>query len=364
MKKPFSNEPMDRREFLRGSLRYGLLAGLAALTARTLTRRGAQSCTNEGICRGCPVYTGCELPQALSAKQAGVPAGISNSAYQEIRRIPGTATPSRSLEIGPDDRLYLATGNSIVILTQEGVREREIALDAPVRSLAIDGEGKIFAGLRDRVEIFNTQGVCTGGWEIPGKRTWITGLALGIDALFIADAGNRVIHRYDFSGRFVARIGEKTSREDGPPGFVIPSPYFSVKLHPDGLLRVNNPGRHRVETYTVDGDFEGAWGKPSGAPDGFCGCCNPIRLALLPDGRVLTCEKGLPRVKLFSATGEFDLLVADERSFPENAKVGAGERDADAALAGIAAAVDSKGRIAILDHVTGEIRILQPKTSA
>jgi hypothetical protein len=46
------------------------------------------------------------------------------------------------------------------------------------------------------------------------------------------------------------RIGERTP-ERSVAGFVIPSPYFDVELHPDGLLRVNNPGRHRIEVYTV-----------------------------------------------------------------------------------------------------------------
>jgi len=134
-----------------------------------------------------------------------------------------------------------------------------------------------------------------------------------------------------------------------------------VKLHPDGLLRINNPGRHRVEAYSFDGDFEGSWGKPTAAIEGFCGCCNPINLAMLPDGRVVTCEKGLPRVKVYNAVGDFDSVVAGTDSFPENAKVGAGEAEAESALAGLDAAVDSKGRIYILDLVTGGVRVMQRK---
>lgn len=362
MKTPSSNQPIDRREFLRGGLRYGLLVGLAAVAGRAISnggRLGAQDCTNRGICSGCPTFDGCGLPQALSAKQAG-PGGNNSDAYEEIRRIPGSNTPARHLEIGPDDRLYLALGNSVIVLTQEGIREREIVLGAAVRCIAVAKDGTIFAGLRDRIETFDATGKRTSIMEIPGKRTWLTGLAVGENDLFAADAGNRVVLRFDRAGKLVGRIGEKND-ERNIPGFVIPSPYFSVRIHPDGLLRVNNPGRHRVEAYTVDGDFEGAWGKASTSLDGFCGCCNPIRLALLPDGRMVTCEKGLPRVKIYSAAGAYESVVAGAAAFPENAKVGAGECDADASLAGLAAAVDSRGRIAILDHVTGEIRILQPK---
>ena len=362
MQKPFHNKPVERRAFLRSGVRYGLLAGLAAVAARSVSggRLGKQTCSNQGICRGCPDYSGCELPQALSAKQAA-PGADTGSAYEEVARIPGGETPSRYITFGPDDRLYLATGDTVVILDQKGASERVLTLDTPVRCVAVAADGTTFVGLRNRIVAFDARGAALSTWNIPGKRTWLTGLAVGANDLFAADAGNRVVLRFDRAGKLLKRIGERDA-ERGIDGFIIPSPYLSVAIHPDGLLRVNNTGRHRVEAYTFDGDFEGAWGKASAAVDGFCGCCNPIRLAPLPDGRMITCEKGQPRVKIYNAAGAFESLVAAPGAFPENAKVGSGTRgDADAALAGLGVAVDSRGRIAILDHVTGEIRLLQLK---
>jgi hypothetical protein len=114
-----------------------------------------------------------------------------------------------------------------------------------------------------------------------------------------------------------------------------------------------------VEAYTFDGDFEGAWGKPTAAIEGFCGCCNPIGLALLSDGRFVTCEKGLPRVKVYSAEGEFESVVAGTESFPENAKACSGLNDC--VHGGLDAAVDSEGRIYILDFVASDIRVMRRK---
>lgn len=74
MKTERAKQAASRREFLRGGVRYTLLAGLAAMSASLVRRRGdrltGQTCINEGICRGCSVFDGCGLPQALSAKQA------------------------------------------------------------------------------------------------------------------------------------------------------------------------------------------------------------------------------------------------------------------------------------------------------
>jgi hypothetical protein len=74
MKTEPAKQAASRREFLRGSVRYTLLAGLAAVSVSLARRRGSrlpgQTCINEGVCRGCSVFDGCGLPQALSAKEA------------------------------------------------------------------------------------------------------------------------------------------------------------------------------------------------------------------------------------------------------------------------------------------------------
>jgi hypothetical protein len=64
----------NRREFLRGGARYTLLAGVAAVSALLIQKRGAalpgQTCVGNSICRSCNVVGDCGLPQALSFKQA------------------------------------------------------------------------------------------------------------------------------------------------------------------------------------------------------------------------------------------------------------------------------------------------------
>ena len=67
----------NRREFLRSISRGGGLLALgftAALLARKQQRLVAagQVCVNRGICGRCPVFGGCELPNALSARHSSV----------------------------------------------------------------------------------------------------------------------------------------------------------------------------------------------------------------------------------------------------------------------------------------------------
>jgi hypothetical protein len=280
--------------------------------------------------------------------------------FEEVRRFAAPREDARRIAFGPDDQLYIAAGKSVSVLDRQGVSLSAIPLSDTARCVAVSREGEVFIGLRDHVEIFDRKGQRRASWESSGPRAWLTGLAVTPSNIFLADAGNRVVLRCDRSGKVLGRIGEKNKSKNSP-GFIVPSPFFDLEMHPDGLFRVTNPGRHRVEAYTVDGDFELAWGKPSAAIDGFCGCCNPIAIALLPDGRIVTCEKGLPRVKVYSADGTFEAVVAGPESFPENVKAAAGEGLSDASHGGLDAAVNSLGEIHILDLVKGDIRVMVRK---
>jgi hypothetical protein len=278
-------------------------------------------------------------------------------AYEETARWKAPHSQARRLAIGHDEMLYVCSGNYVNAMNLAGDGGLEIAFSEPPRCVMPAKDSAIFVGLRDHVEVFDAKGVRKATWDSPGKKPWLTGLAVTDNDVFVADAGNRVILRYDQSGKLIRRIGEK-DKERNIPGFIIPSPFFDVKMARDGLLRVNNPGRHRVEIYTADGDFEGSWGTVSMGIAGFCGCCNPINLALLADGRFVTCEKGLPRVKIYSAEGQFESVVAGVETFAANAKACG---PADCTAGGLDAVAASQGRIIILDFVTGDVRVMARK---
>jgi hypothetical protein len=299
--------------------------------------------------------------------------------YELINEFHSPRPEPKRIACGHENTVLIAAGKHITALDTTGVLRSEIALGAPARALAVAADGPLYVSLRDHIEVrpslstLNSppsavllrrtgQLSTSDTWPSPADRTWITGLAVGANDLFAADAGNRVIWHYDRSGKLLGRLGQKDPARN-IPGLVVPSPFFDIELGSDGLLRAANPGRHQIEYYTRDGALELAWGKPSMALEGFCGCCNPINLALLPDGRVVTCEKGLPRVKVYNARGALEALVAGPECFPHNTATAAPDRP-EGIWGGLDVAADARGRIYILDWASGAIRVMAPKANA
>ena len=65
----------DRREVLRGSVRWAATLGLSLLSAGLLIRNPGSSaedrCRRSRRCRGCAKLADCSLPEALSEKNHG-----------------------------------------------------------------------------------------------------------------------------------------------------------------------------------------------------------------------------------------------------------------------------------------------------
>jgi hypothetical protein len=133
----------------------------------------------------------------------------------------------------------------------------------------------------------------------------------------------------------------------------VPSPYFDLEIGRDNLLWVTNPGNHRIEAYTFDGHLEASWGEASFGIGGFCGCCNPSYFTILPDGRFVTSEKGLARVKVNSAKGAFESVVAGADAFSKYFQ------NVNSLPAALDVAADSTGRIFVADSLGGAVRIFE-----
>ena len=214
--------------------------------------------------------------------------------------------------------------------------------------------------MKDHIEVYDTGGARKARWESAGTNAVFTSVAVFGDYVFVANAGGRVVLRYDSSGKLIDRIGERDQAKN-IPGIIVVGPYFDLAVASDGLLRVANPGSQSMEAYTFDGDLELSWGKASNLIDGFAGCHNPVNFAILPDGRFVTCEIGLPRVKIYSADGVFESVVAGAELFPKSEEPLILEGKADFRNRGLDVAVDSQGRILVLDPGEKLVRIFTLK---
>ncbi|UCG56966.1 MAG: NHL repeat-containing protein [Phycisphaerales bacterium] len=262
-----------------------------------------------------------------------------------------------AVAVDSEGSIYVAGDSSIRVFTENGDSFGEIELAGTPRCLALAADGSIYVGMRSRVEHYNAQSERLASWPDLGGKAVLASIAVSKKGeVFVADAGNRIVLRYDTEGRLLGAIGAKDT-DRNIPGFVIPSPYFDLAMAEDGLLRVVNPGMHRIEAYTPNGDLEFSWGRFGMAVDGFCGCCNPVNFAILEDGSFVTCEKGLKRVKIYDPEGSFVGVVAGPEQLGHTGPLKICMLPTDCQAGGFDVAVDPSGRILVLDTVRNVVRV-------
>ena len=270
-------------------------------------------------------------------------------AYRLVRTVATPFKEARGLAVGPDGALCVAGDSAVAVFAGAEGEPLLRATDEPPRAVAVTGSGQgrtIYVAAARRVEAYDEAAGRWRRWADLDERAMLTSLAATDDGeVFAADAGNRVVLRYGPDGQIVGRIGAKDP-DRNIPGLQVPSPHLDVAIGADGLLRVTNPGRREVEAYTFDGDLELSWGTSSVGIEGFCGCCNPTDIAVLPDGGIVTSEKGLPRVKVYDATGKLLAVVAPPEAFDEGAE-------------GLDLATDAGGRIYVLDPRAAAVRVYE-----
>ena len=113
-----------------------------------------------------------------------------------------------------------------------------------------------------------------------------------------------------------------------------------------GVVGVGNLGQHRVTICSSTGAVSSSWGASGDKPADFCGCCNPVSVAMTADGKVVTTEKTIPRVKVYGTGGRPLLAMSAAGLFPPS-------------CGKLPVVTDADGTIYALDCSTGKIKVFK-----
>ena len=271
--------------------------------------------------------------------------------YHEVSQIQTGMQKPACIAMGADGKLYVAAKELVKVFDSGGQAVRSFAISGEPTAIAADVAGQVYVALRYHVEVFGVDGARKASWSGLGPTAHISSVAVGHDRVYVADSGQRAgrVLAYALDGSSAGELA-KADAKGGVPGIITPSSHMDVAVAADGNVWVANPGRHQLELYSPAGELLRSFGQSGTAIDQFLGCCNPSDFALLSDGRIVTAEKGVPRVKVFRDDGHFQNVVAAPASFGDN-------------RAGLDVVTDSTGRVLVLEPGTSAIRVFAEKHS-
>ena len=264
-------------------------------------------------------------------------------------RPPGLSSLT-AIAVDVKDRIYVGGGRELAVLTPQGAEVRRMEKTGDITCLTLDENTNLYVGLGNAVHAYHEIGRKTATFEGIQPESIITSIAAGGGNVFVADAARRAVLRFAADGTLKQIIDGKSNGDE--TGFVVPSPCFDVAIGQGQTLWIVNPGRHRLEEYNFYGERINVWQREAGmAVDAFCGCCNPSHIARLSNGNLVTSEKGIPRVKVYTRRGDFVGVVVAPNQFDRNTPAPD-------------LAVDSRDRVLVADPTRIQVRVFEIKDAA
>jgi hypothetical protein len=268
--------------------------------------------------------------------------------YAPVATLAGRGTAGefkRSLSgvaVGPGRTIHALGDGEVRVFDADGGVARAWKAPEQAASLTVAPDGRVLVGAPGRVEIYGAAGNHIGGFAVgqAGQPADVTAVKVFRDMILVADAGARLVKRFDASGAERGLIGNQHKTGS----FMLPNRSLDIDVDAAGAVFATDTGRHQVTSWTLDGAPIAAFGRFGQArPEDFVGCCNPVNLATAPDGCVVTAEKVAARVKVFGPDRALLAVIGPEHFDPM--------------CIHIHLAVDSDGRIVAADPVRRTITI-------
>ncbi len=331
---PDTAEDVTRRRLLTRWLPIAGVAGAGGVVGVAMLRHGAPPAAQ---------------PETSSAGAAGSPSGPP----QPVEPLPllphhftrqtvvvGPGLPGEfrrslaGLAIGPRDAVYALGDGEIRVFEADGSLVHTWKAPEQASCLGVASDGRVGVGSPGRVDLCDATGTHIGGFAAGSRDTpaEVTAIRFSGGEVLVADAAARVIRRYDARGTELGVIGAQAKTR----GFMLPNKSLDFDVDVSGVVHATDTGRHQVTSWTLDGTMVASFGKFGMAkPEDFVGCCNPVNVAVAPDGGIVTAEKVAARVKVFGADRTLLAVI--------------GPGHFDPTCRHIHVAVDSAGRIVTAD---------------
>ena len=288
-----------------------------------------------GCCR-CSVRS--RTPRCRSASNGSTcsPATIGGNALSAFRE------SLLDVAVGSADQVVALGDGHVRVFTAGGEPVRQWRAGDGAECLTVGPDGRVYMGGAGRVDVFESGGRRVGGFVFgdSAKPPSVSAIAVHGPDILVADASARIIRRFDATGRQLGLIGDQGKTKT----FMLPNGRLDVNVDEAGVVRATDSGRHQVTSWALDGTPIARFGKfGMQDPADFVGCCNPMNVATTPDGKVVTSEKMVARVKVFEPDGRLLAVIGTEHF--------------DRMCTQIHLAVDSKGRILAADPVRRRIQV-------
>jgi hypothetical protein len=246
------------------------------------------------------------------------------------------------IALNSEDRIFVLGDGEVRAFESNGDFIGSWKAPLGAQCLAVGPDNQIYFGLTGGVEIFGASGNRAGGFAVKenNQPANITAIKIIAGEILVADASARIIRRYDLQGRQTGNIGAQGKSR----GFMLPNRSLDFDVNAGGVIFAADSGRHRVSSWTLSGSPVGHFGKfGQSNPQDFVGCCNPVGLAIAPDGKIVTAEKVITRVKVYDSSGKILAMIGPENFDPKCVR--------------LYLAVDSRGRILAADPVRREVKV-------
>lgn len=237
--------------------------------------------------------------------------------YRETRNFPVRGYKPCAIDFY-DSLIWIAGEQVLQVIAPAGIQQMKTSIQGVPTCMEVNEES-VFIGFEDHVKKYSHEGTLLQTWVTPGNKCVFTSMAASEQYLFVADAGNRRVLRYDFEGNLIGQFEGKADSNAGH-GFIVPSANFDLVVNSYGELWVVNPGRHAIENYTFEGQLRGFWQLSSMDIKGFSGCCNPAEITVTEEGDFVTSEKSMVRIKIYDSSGDLKTVVAAPEKFREEGK--------------------------------------------